>query len=1025
MYAELVCQTNYSFLQAASHPEELVQQACFYGYSAIAITDECSVAGVVKAYAHIKQNKLPIKLIIGAKFTYQQTLNFVLLAPDRQAYAELCRTITNCRKRKSKGEYEVLEWDIRAIQKCFFLFLPSQEQKQNQEWLTWLLTVNKSIKSRLWLAIKRHLIANEHKYINQVESLAKLFELPITAAGYVLMHDQQRLPLLHILHAIQQNCTVEQLGTNTVSNAESCLRSTSKLSKLYKASWLQESINIARACSFDMSELKYEYPSELIPKNKSASEYLRQLVEQGIQFRFPHGVKPHIRAIIEKELTLIAEQGYEHFFITIYDIVQFAKSAKILYQGRGSAANSVVCYCLEITSVDPEQISVLFERFISKERAEPPDIDVDFEHQRREEVFQYIYKKYGRQHTAITSTVVTYRLKSAIREVGKALGIRESQLDFFIKHINRRHFQDSWAEQISELGLSPVSKKGAQFIALVDTIRGFPRHLSQHVGGFIISSGPLYELVPVENAAMEERTVIQWNKDDLETLELLKVDILALGMLTTIKKSFALIAQHYQRVLSIAQITAMQDDPKVYQMIQQADTVGMFQIESRAQMSMLPRLKPRCYYDLVIQIAIVRPGPIQGGMVHPYLKRRDGIEKIDYPSKEVESVLDRTLGVPIFQEQVIKLAMVAAGFSGGQAEQLRRAMGKWGRDGKLLQFRDKLLNGMQERGYKLAFAEKIFDQICGFGEYGFPESHSASFAVLAYVSAWIKTYYPEVFYCALLNSQPMGFYSPSQLIQDAQRHNINISPICINHSEWDHQVEYVNGKLSLRLGMRLVKGLHQTSAKIIASQRSKSGYQHISELKQLGISHHELQALASANCFSSISNNRYKTRWQLMDNENELPLLQLTPNNDAYYLSPSQFDNLIEDYASIGLSLEQHPIKLLKQQNKLQKHTPANQLESLRHKSLVTVIGVVTGRQSPGTAAGVTFVTLEDDTGNINVVVWKATGKEQKKHFLTSKILMVKGILEREGKVIHVIAGKLRDYTHLLTGFNTRSRDFR
>jgi error-prone DNA polymerase len=1027
MYSELICQSNYSFLSAASHPEELVQQACFYGYSAIAITDECSVSGVVRAFSHIKKNNLNIKLITGATFTWQGHFRFALIAPTRKAYAELCRIITNSRRRAEKGQYQLVEWDIKTIRHCIMILLPEYQFEQNKQNIQWFLNTNRHIKGQVWLGLTRQLKPNEHKYVHHIEQLSTEFELPIVACGNVLMHDKARLQLLHVLHAAKHGCEVSELQKQTVCNDEASLRPMQKLFKLYKPKWIAATETIANACQFKLETLKYEYPSELIPKGETPSSYLKHLVNLGKKKRFPNGVSAEIGAIINKELGLIAEMNYEHFFITIFDIVQYAKSQRILYQGRGSAANSVVCYCLEITSVNPEQISVLFERFISKERNEPPDIDVDFEHERREEIFQYVYNKYGREHTAIAATTVTYRLKSAIREVGKALGIAETQLDFFISNINRRHFQDSWAEQLNGLGLAKHSLKAQQFVHLVDELRGFPRHLSQHVGGFIISSGPLYELVPVENAAMDGRTVIQWNKDDLEDLELLKVDILALGMLTAIRKSFQLIQQYYQYQLTIADITAMQDDKQVYEMIQQADTVGMFQIESRAQMSMLPRLKPYCYYDLVIQIAIVRPGPIQGGMVHPYLKRRDGIEPIEYPSEAVKEVLERTLGVPIFQEQVIKLAMVAAGFSGGEAEQLRRAMGKWRRNGELGKFRHQLLTGMQERGYSLTFAEQIFDQICGFGEYGFPESHSASFAVLAYVSAWLKRYFPETFYCALLNSHPMGFYSPSQLIQDAKRHNVSVLPVCINQSQWHHTLEHKNNDtLAIRLGFRLIKGLQEQAANMIAESRPNGGYRHMAELKSLALSSKDLQALASANALSVVADNRYKSRWQLMNTEHELPLFQHQTNeqDDLFNNSPTAWQNLTEDYASLGLSLDLHPITLLKQHDLLSKYTPAVELINQRHQSLVSIVGVVTGRQSPGTASGVTFMTLEDDTGNVNVVVWKATAKAQKKSFLTAKILKVKGIVEREGQVIHVIAGQLIDLSHLLEDLSTKSRNF-
>ncbi|WP_448547238.1 error-prone DNA polymerase [Thalassotalea fusca] len=1021
-YSELFCQSNFSFLQGASHPEELVIQANFLGYQAIAITDECSVAGVVRAYAAIKEHSLAIKLIVGSVFWLNDELQFVLLCPNRKAYAELCRVITNARRRSEKGSYNLQEWDVISLKHCFVIWLPTG-RSSDAHWGHWL---NKYHQGRLWLGTQRRLLNNDQQYIQHNLLLAKQMALPITACGGVLFHNANRLSLQHTLTAIRVGKPISELGYECLANAERSLRSIAKLTKLFERQWLIESLEITERCEFDLKELKYEYPAELVPKAKTPMGHLRALVAQGIKRRFPEGIKPDMQQTIEKELTLIEELDYPYYFLTIHDVVMFAKQQGILYQGRGSAANSIVCYCLEITSVDPRQISVLFERFISKERDEPPDIDVDFEHERREEVIQYIYQKYGRERTAIAATVITYRLKSAIRQVGKALGLNVTQLEFFIKNINRRDKELDWQSQVIELGLNPHSMKGQQFINLVNEIKGFPRHLSQHVGGFVISAGPLYELVPVENASMADRTVIQWDKDDLESLGLLKVDVLALGMLSAIRKCFALIKHHYNRSLTIANITRLNDDPLVYAMIQKADTVGVFQIESRAQMSMLPRLKPANYYDLVIQIAIVRPGPIQGDMVHPFLKRRDGSEAIEYPSNEVKGVLERTLGVPIFQEQVIKLAMVAAGFSGGEADQLRRAMASWKKNGKLMQFKTKLVDGMKARGYKIEFAEQIFNQILGFGEYGFPESHSASFAVLAYASAWLKYYYPALFYTSLLNSLPMGFYSASQLIQDAKRHNIAILPVCVNQSSYDHMVVDEQNDKAIRLGLRIINGFSKQAAELLIAQRPADGFQTVSDVKRLGINRFVIEQLASANAFHSISGNRYHTRWQIMNTEDEIALFSANgcAEQEAFDFNPSELETLTEDYASTGLTLNKHPITLMADAGKLGKFTRMVELQEKQHKSFVTVVGVVTGKQAPGTASGVTFVTLEDDTGNINVVVWSATSRAQKEPFMTAKILMVKGILEREGEVTHVIAGKLTDLTNELETLNTQSRDF-
>ncbi|SBS60256.1 error-prone DNA polymerase [Vibrio atlanticus] len=1020
-YSELFCQSNYSFLEGASHAEELVLQADFLRYKALAVTDECSVAGIVKVHSAIKQHKLSLKQIVGSMFWLNEECQVVLLCPNREAYAELCRIITNARRRSSKGHYQLSEWDIMSAKHCFILWLP-QQKNEDAHWGQWL---SQHHSGRLWIGLQRHLKQTDQQYTDYCVELSQHHQLPITACGGVLMHNANRLPLQHSLTAIKYQKPITEVGSHLLANAERCLRSINKISHIFKAEWLEESNRISELCEFDLASLRYEYPSELIPQGETPMSYLRMLVEKGKRARFPQGVPSDIQQIIDKELRLIDELDYPFFFLTIHDIVMFAKSQGILYQGRGSAANSVVCYCLEITSVDPRQISVLFERFISKERDEPPDIDVDFEHERREEVIQYIYKKYGRERAALAATVISYRFKSAVRDVGKALGLQETQLDYFIKNTNRRDKSLGWQAQLTQLGLQPDSLKGQQFIHLVNEIIGFPRHLSQHVGGFVISSGPLYELVPVENAAMHDRTIIQWDKDDLETLGLLKVDVLALGMLSAIRKCFDLIKRIHGRSLTIAEITRLKDDPQVYGMIQRADTVGIFQIESRAQMSMLPRLKPKTYYDLVIQIAIVRPGPIQGDMVHPFLKRRDGIEPISYPSKDVESVLSRTLGVPIFQEQVIKLAMVAAGFTGGEADQLRRAMAAWKKNGNVFKFKNKLIEGMQKRGYETEFAEQIFKQICGFGEYGFPESHSASFAVLAYCSAWLKCYYPECFYASLLNSQPMGFYSPSQLVQDAQRHNVVVLPVCVNASQDNHTVIAHQNGLAIRLGLRQIKGFSEHGIQSVLANRPQSGYRHPSQVKQLSMNKKDIELLASANALHNVLGNRFQTRWAIMDSASDLPLFRQAYDKVEHALhKPNEMQDLLEDFTSVGVSLNKHPITLLEEAGRLGRFTHMKDLKQQRHKSMVTVVGLVTGKQSPGTAAGVTFVTLEDNTGNINVVVWGATARAQQQAYLTAKALKVQGVLEKEGEVVHVIAGKLIDITDEIVGLNTKSRDF-
>lgn len=1072
-YAELFSQSHFSFLQSAASPAQLVQTAAKLGYHALALTDECSVAGVVRAWQTVRQHKLPLKLIIGSLFRlplhstdFNQVqpaavadttteplaalpeLQLLLLCPSRAGYAELCRIISNSRRRADKGQYQTALWDIQSCRHNLLIWLPSGELAADLQYGQWLL---KQHAGRLWLGQTRLLQADDRHWQQYCEQLAQRLQLNRTAVGAVRMAAADQQMLLDTMTAIRLHTTVSDAGFALSANQEACLRPIQKLQQLFAPELLAQSLEIAQRCQFDLTELRYEYPAELVPAGHTPMQYLQQLVAAGAALRFPHGVPGSVSRLLEKELTLIEQLNYPYYFLTIADIVRFAREQNILYQGRGSAANSVVCYCLQITAVDPTKIDVLFERFISRERDEPPDIDVDFEHERREEVIQYIYQKYGRERAALAATVICYRFKSAFRDVAKALGFAASQIEFWLQQVNRRHPQLSWWQQLSQHGLDLNSSSAKWLISLVEQLRGQPRHLSQHVGGFVISAGPLYELVPVENASMPERTVIQWDKDDLESLHLLKVDILALGMLTALRKTLAFINRQRATPLTLAEISATGDDPEVYQMIAKADTVGVFQIESRAQMSMLPRLKPRCFYDLVVEIAIVRPGPIQGDMVHPYLRRRDGAEAVSYPSAEVEQVLARTLGVPIFQEQVIKLAMVAAGFTGGEADQLRRAMASWKKTGELAQFKPKLVSGMQQRGYSLQFAEQIYKQICGFGEYGFPESHSASFALLAYASAYCKHYYPLQFLAGLLNSLPMGFYSPAQLIADAKRHQLNILPVCINHSDWDHQLEQVGVTQALRLGFRLVKGLNKTRMSEVLAKRPATGFQTLTELTAILQHQADLQALASADALTLLSGHRFASRWQLMDSHTSLPLFQPTrqeatttqPQPDVATTSkaptqlgllfsdqhcplaaPSNWQQLQEDQLSMGLSLHQHPLALLRPQLAKYRLTPANQLATLADGMLVRVAGQVTVRQSPGTAGGVTFVTLEDETGPINLIVWQATALAQQQAFLTSRLMLVHGTLQQASGVIHVIAGRIECLDDLLPGFSCAGRNF-
>ncbi len=1041
-YAELHCFSNFTFLTGASHPGELAEQARDLGYQALAITDTCSVAGIPRAWAALKDST--VTLITGSYFELNEapagfmSPAFVLLARNRTGYGQLCRLITTARRRATKGEYQLNPADLigHNLSECLCLWLPPSHSPLSTEQMTACgLWLQACFPGRFWIAAVRTLEAGETDYLARLERLAERLQCRITAAGQVHTHSRARQPLQDVLTAIRHRTTLDQAGYYLFQNGERYLRPLAVLQRLFPAAWLTETLIIAQQCQFDPGSLCYEYPPDLVPRGQTPAAYLRQLTSAGSQRRYPDGVPAPVQALIEKELGLIGEMAYEHYFLTIHDIVEFARGEGILCQGRGSAANSAVCYCLGITEVDPSRVELLFERFISKDRNEPPDIDVDFEHERREEVIQYIYRRYGRERAALAATVIRYRPRSAIRDVGKALGFDPVLVEQLLNGIDWRDRETDWRQQIIDKNLTRNPRVADQFFTLVTTLLGFPRHLSQHVGGFVISAGPLAELVPVENAAMPDRTVIQWDKDDLESLGLMKVDILALGMLSAIRKALELVSTLRGRSVSMPDIPP--EDPAVYAMLQAGDSMGVFQVESRAQMNMLPRLKPSTYYDLVIEVAIVRPGPIQGDIVHPYLRRKHGLEPVDYPNPAVRQVLERTLGVPIFQEQVIKLAMVAAGFSGGEADQLRRAMAAWKAHGDLTPFRERLIQGMLERGHNADFAERLYQQICGFGGYGFPESHAASFALLVYVSAWLKCHYPAAFCCALLNSQPMGFYSPSQLVQDARRHGVTVHPVDINQSQWEHTLE--DGGHSLRLGLRLVRGLSARAGKTVVSERPVSGYRDMAQVHiRCRLSQSDMEKLAGAGTFGVFTHNRHQAYWQLLAHEDSLPLALNDGQGDSRSDAsterpepeepalprPTEAQTVLADYASQGLSLGRHPLALLRQQGYFRHCLDAQQLTRAESGRPVQVAGLVTGRQRPGSAAGVTFVTLEDETGNINVVVWLNTARRQRRPLLTARLLHVKGTLEREGDIVHVIAGKLSDLSHLIQTMNVPSRDF-
>ena len=1022
-YAELHCLSNFTFLRGASHPQELIERAAELGYAGLALTDECSVAGIVRAHAAARD--LPLKLVVGSEITTGEHLKLVVLAPNRQAYGELCRLIGFARRAAVKGEYRIGREELaRHLQgsQCLTLWLAGESPDiEDGAWL------KERFADRLWLAVE--LLSNgcKRQTLDDCRAIAKKLGLPLVASGNVHMHSRERRMLQDTLTAIRHRKPVERLGFALHPNAERVLRPLDELARIYPRDLLRETLSILERIEFSLDELRYEYPRELVPEGRTPTSHLCILTEEGARRRWPEGVPEKVTRLVEHELELIGELKYEPYFLTVHDIVRFARNEGILCQGRGSAANSAVCFCLGITEVDPARMEMLMERFISRERNEPPDIDVDFEHERREEVIQYIYTKYSRERAALAATVITYRPKSAIRDVGKALGFGAGELDTLARSLHWWDRRNVDTERVTEAGLDPASPRVRRLLSLVESVLGFPRHLSQHVGGFVISERPLNELVPVENAAMPGRTVIQWDKHDLEELGLLKVDILGLGMLSAIRKSFELMEDFYGREFSMSSIPA--EDPEVYRMISKADTLGVFQIESRAQMAMLPRLKPRCYYDLVIEVAIIRPGPIQGDMVHPYLRRRNGEEPVTYPSAGVRKVLERTLGVPIFQEQVMQLAIVAAGFTPGEADQLRRAMAAWQRRGDLGRMEERLIQGMLERGYRREFAERIFNQIKGFGEYGFPESHAASFALLAYVSAWLKCHEPAVFFCALLNSQPMGFYAPAQLVRTAREHGVDVRPIVVTRSRWDSSLEPGAGREpAIRLGLRVVKGLSAKGGERLLKARAEREFADVEDLaRRAKLDAKDLGALAAAGALKPFARNRHRARWSVAGIEKPAPLLDRVHIPEAIPMlkAPTEGEDIMADYRRMGLTLGRHPLALLRERLGAMGVLEAEAVRRLKHGTRVCAAGLVIIRQRPSSVDGVTFVTVEDETGYLNLVVWENVAQRERRTLLGAMLLGVEGRVQKEGEVLHIIAERLHDQSRLLGGLTTRSRNFR
>ena len=1075
-YAELHCLSSFSFQRGASQPEELVARAAALGYAALALTDECSVAGLVRA--HTEAKKLGLKLLPGAEFALPG-FSVVVLPQQLQGWGNLCEFITLARRSAPKGQYRMAwpdpHWAMLAGCEVLLAFSPGLSFEAA---CAITIQARRFFTSNLWLCVELLLGPDDALCLHSLQQLSRITGVPLVASGNVHMHLRSRKPLQDVMTAIRLGQPVAECGFALQPNAEAHLRSRQRLSSIYPPELLANTLLIAQRCSFSLDELRYQYPLETVLPGQTPAQTLRQFTLEGAARRYPAGVPESVHQQIEHELALITELKYEMYFLTVHDIVAFARRRDILCQGRGSAANSVVCYCLGVTEVDPTRMNMLFERFISRERGEPPDIDVDFEHERREEVIQYIYAKYGRERAALTAVVVSYRPRSALRDVGRALGIDEALITALAKEhpgmYSREVLAGRLQSALQHLGSAFTAPEPLQlqlWLSLSTQLQRFPRHLSQHVGGFVLTQDKLTRLVPVENAAMPERSIIQWEKDDLDAMGWLKVDVLALGMLSAIRRCLDLISEQRGSTLRMQDIAA--EDPATYEMICRADTVGVFQIESRAQMSMLPRLRPKCFYDLVIEVAIVRPGPIQGGMVHPYLKAREHQEQVVYPSKALEEALKRTLGVPIFQEQVMRIAMLAAGFSAGESDSLRRSMAAWKRKGGVHKFYERMVSGMLERGYTQAFADTLFKQIEGFGEYGFPESHAASFALLVYVSCWLKHHHPDCYLVAMLNSQPMGFYSPSQLVQDAIRHGVQVRAVDVACSDWDCTLEqpgveqpaiglpaviadlirnpvgernwipdqvrddkcqvwdHSPSQSVVRLGLRMVSGLVEAAAQRIVAARSNCPFSSTEDLAlRAELDQGDLKALSSADALLSLSGHRRQQVWQAAALRPAPGLLRSAPVSEEVLLLPaaSESEEVFFDYAALGLTLRSHPLALLRPHLSKQKFLTAAQLNGLPDGRRAAACGLVVMRQQPQTAKGVTFVTLEDETGSVNVIVWQALKEKQRSELLRSRLLAVHGVWQRDvesgGTVCHLIARRLQDLTPLLGGLSTQSREF-
>ena len=1048
-YAELQITSNFSFLRGASHPEEIVLQASAFGYYAIGIADRNSLAGVVRT--HIATKEMGVKLCVGARLDLSDGMSFLAYPTDRAAYGRLSRLITLGRRRSPKGKCEihfidVLEWGkgmvFLAVPPSRFIFTQMEIEKvaksspgsgflgnDGDHFTTQLSELNLMFPGNCYLIANHLLRGDDTVRLAELFKVAKQCGTPLVAANDVHMHTAARRPLADVVACIREKCTLDDAGFRLSANSERRLKPPAEMALLFRnyPDAIARTVEIAERCCFSLDELSYEYPDEVAPDGRPPQTVLEDLTWEGAKRRYPGGVPDRVCAQVKHELQLIKALSYAPYFLTVHDAVRFARENDILCQGRGSAANSAVCYCLGITAVDPSRVDLLFERFVSAERNEPPDIDVDFEHERREEVIQYIYEKYGRERAGMTATVIHYRTRRAVREVGKVLGLSEDTVAALASQTWGRSGDGLKDERVLELGFDLSDRRLRLAMHLTKELIGFPRHLSQHVGGFVITKGRLDEVVPVENAAMDDRTVIEWDKDDLDALGILKIDVLALGMLSCIHKGFDLLRQYYGQNYDLA--TVPPEDVAVYNMLCKADSLGVFQVESRAQMSFLPRMKPRNFYDLVIEVAIVRPGPIQGDMVHPYLRRRNGEEKVIYPSDDLRQVLEKTLGVPLFQEQAMKIAIVGAGFEPSEADKLRRAMATFRKTGNIHTFREKFVEGMAENGYEREFAERCFQQIEGFGEYGFPESHAASFALLVYVSAWLKCRYPAVFAAALLNSQPMGFYAPAQIVRDARQHGIEVRPADVNYSDWDCTLEPggapsgPGGGYALRLGLRQVKGVGQEDAEWLIAARGNGYRDPASIWRRAGIAAPTLEKLARADAFSSMRLSRRDALWAIKPLQRTMLPLPLFAAARAAELGEelevalprmTVGEEVIEDYASLRMTLRAHPVRLVR--HRLGGTIPSDHLLDVPDASVVTIAGLVLVRQRPGTAKGVIFVALEDETGVSNVIVWPKVLDTSRRIILSARLMRVTGKLQREGIVTHIVADKVEDLSNLLDG---------